>query len=231
MKAEYSRRFDSFVKIWDKAVKKNDKRAQFELASFYMRLNNEGADKKAFDLYKKSAKQGFANAIYAVGKCYETGRGIRKNYYQAVQWYIRTDQNVTDYVMNHRDSEGEAVSAQFKRYFEDEEYARFIDELVDADETDEEEAFAADRDAALSGDAQAQNRLGHRYFYGNGTPEDIVHALFWFKKSAENDCEAGMLNLARYYEEEKRYKEAAKWYGKYAEKRIQWRNERLGGEV
>ena len=86
MKIEYSEPFKTVIKIWDRAVKKNEKYSQFVLASLYLSRNDTAADKKAFDLYKKSAKQGYTEAMYALGHCYELGKGIRKNYYHAVQW-------------------------------------------------------------------------------------------------------------------------------------------------
>ena len=85
-----------------------------------------------------------------------------------------------------------------------------------------------DKEVAWSVDAEAQNRLGHRYFHGNGTQQDIVQAIHWYRESAKGGCEAGMLHLAEYYKNRKQYKEAAKWYRQYVEARIKWRNKRLG---
>lgn len=228
MKIEYSKQFKTFIKIWDKAINKNEKHAQFVLASFYLKFQTEAADKKAFDLYKKSAKQRYTEAMYVLGKCYELGKGISRNYYQAVQWYIRTDQNITDDLINNPDPIGDAVNFSIQRYFEDEEYAELLDEILDAEKEKTDDSFTADKEAAWSGDAKAQNRLGHRYYYGNGTERNIIQAIYWYQKSAEQGCEAGMQHLAEYYEKEKQYKEAAKWYRQYVEARIKWRNERLG---
>lgn len=228
MKVEYSDPFKNFIKIWDKAINKNDKHAQNALASFYSKLQTEAADKKAFDLYQKSAKQGYTEAMYALGKCYELGKGTRKNYYQAVQWYIRTDHNITNDLMNHPEDAADAAKTAIRRYFEDAEYAELVDELLDAAKEETDDSFAADKEAAWNGNAEAQNRLGHRYFYAQGTERDIIQAVHWYQKSANNGCVAGMLHMAEYYEKGKRYKEAAKWYRQYAEARIKWRDKRLG---
>lgn len=228
MKVEYSEQFKKLIKVWDKAVIQKEKQAQYTLASFYLKLQTEAADKKAFDLYKKSAKQRYTEAMYALGICYELGKGVRRNYYQAVHWYICTDENITNDIMNNPDPIGDAAQAAIRRYFEDEEYAEFVDELLDTEKAETDDSFAADEEAARSGDAEAQNRLGHRYFYGNGTQRDIVQAIHWYRESAKNGCEAGMLHLAEYYRNRKQYKEAAKWYRQYVEARIKWRNERLG---
>lgn len=228
MEIGYSEQFKKFIKVWDNAVNKNEKRAQYTLASFYLKLQTEAADKKAFSLYKKSARQGYTEAMYALGTCYELGKGTRKNYCQSVHWYIRADQNITDDLTNNPDPVGDAARTSIRRYFEDEEFAEFVDGMLNAKENKTDDSFAADKKAAWSGDAAAQNRLGHRYFYGNGTKRDMVQAIHWYRKSAKNGCEAGMLHLAEYYKDSKQYKEAAKWYRQYVEARIKWRNERLG---
>ena len=228
MKVEYSEQFKKLIKVWDKAIIQKEKQAQYTLASFYLKLQTEAADKKAFDLYKKSAKQRYTEAMYALGICYELGKGVRRNYYQAVYWYICTDENITNDIMSNPDPIGDAAQAAIRRYFEDEEYAEFVDELLDTEKAETDDSFAADEEAARSGDAEAQSRLGHRYFYGNGTQRDIVQAIRWYRESAKNGCEAGMLHLAEYYRNRKQYKEAAKWYRQYVEARIKWRNERLG---
>lgn len=131
MKVEYSEQFKNLIKVWDKAVIQKEKHAQYTLASFYLKIQTETADKKAFDLYKKSAKQGYTEAMYALGICYELGNGVRKNYYQAVHWYICTDENITDDLMNNPDPIGDAAQAAIRRYFEDEEFAEFVDETLD----------------------------------------------------------------------------------------------------
>lgn len=228
MKVEYSEQFKKLIKVWDKAVIRKEKHAQYTLASFYLKLQTESSDKKAFDLYKKSAKQRCTEAMYALGICYELGKGVRRNYYQAVHWYICTDENITNDIMNNPDPIGDAAQAAIRRYFEDEEFAEFVGETLDNEKDETDDFFGADEEAAQSGDAEAQSRLGHRYFYGNGTQRDIVQAIHWYRESAKGGCEAGMLHLAEYYKNRKQYKEAAKWYRQYVEARIKWRNKRLG---
>ncbi len=227
MKIEYSKQFNNLIDIWDKAVTGNEKDSQYILATFYGKLQTESADKKAFDLYKKSAKQGCTEAMYSLGVCYELGKGIRRNYYQAVQWYIRTDHNISEDLMNHPDPIVDSIQDTIYKYLDSEEFAEYADEIFDI-EDDEDDSFEVDKKAAWCGDAEAQNRLGHRYFYGNGTEIDIVQAVYWYRESAKGGCEAGMLHLAEYYEKVRQYKKAAKWYRQYIELRIKWRKERLG---
>ena len=43
--------------------------------------------KKAFEWYKKAAKQGFAKAQYNLGIMYQNGQGVDVNYKKAFEWY------------------------------------------------------------------------------------------------------------------------------------------------
>ena len=43
---------------------------------------------KASD-YLQAANQGYANAQYNLGGCYEYGYGVQQNYYKAVEWYTK----------------------------------------------------------------------------------------------------------------------------------------------
>ena len=46
-------------------------------------------DKKAFELYMKSAKQDYAKAMYQLGKCYMKGKGVAANQEEARKWFKR----------------------------------------------------------------------------------------------------------------------------------------------
>ena len=44
---------------------------------------------QSFEEYLELAKQGDAEAQYALGTCYETGYGVTQSYADAVVWYKR----------------------------------------------------------------------------------------------------------------------------------------------
>ncbi len=53
------------------------------------------------------------------------------------------------------------------------------------------EAVILYRKAAEQNDADAQNKLGHCYYNGQGVAKDCVEAVKWFRKAAEqNDADA-----------------------------------------
>ncbi|MDE6778463.1 MAG: sel1 repeat family protein [Alistipes sp.] len=97
--------------------------------------------------------------------------------------------------------------------------------LVHADMKDEAgnhaEAFELNRKAAEMGNAEAQNRLGVRYYFGNGVKQDYAEAAEWYRKAAEQGDVLAMCNLGYYYSSgegvKQDYAEAAEWYRMAAE--------------
>ena len=77
------------------------------------------------------------------------------------------------------------------------------------------------REAAEQGDAEAQNKLGAMYAYGERVPEDSREAVKWFRKAAEQGFAKAQYNLGVMYSKGKGVaeddQEAVKWYHKAAE--------------
>lgn len=220
----YPAHLSEFLELWKKAEKRNDPKAQFELAKLYSANNNQSEN--VVMLLQKSAKLGYTDSIFALGVCYEKGYGIKQSYRKAISQYKHAEHHIADDLMNNPDPIGDAEAARISRYFNDEEYAAAVDEIMDF--KDEDESIECISRKALSGDSQAQNALGFCYRYGQNINKNPDKSLYWFSKSAEQGYEAGMCHLAEMYVERKKYKEAAEWYRKYAHSRILWRNERLG---
>ena len=179
----------------------------------------------AFQLFKKSAKQGFTDSSYMLARCYHEGVGIRKNYQRAIKWYIETDSLITYDIWNNPSKTDKEESKLFQKYLDDDEFANKIDEKLDV----KEEQMNIDNiiNTALSGSSDAQNRLGYYYYNGNEFEKDIQEAIFWYEKAAAQGNDAAMERLAEHYNKTGQYKESAEWYRRYTEERIKWRNERL----
>lgn len=226
MKVSYNHSFFDFLELWSSAEKKKDKVSQFKLAFALFKINNNKARVYAFELFKKSAKQGYTDAKYMLARCYHEGVGTRKSYVRAIKWYIAADGSISQDICDNPSEADKAESEALKKYFEDEEYAKSIDEILDEKEKQmtPENIFLF----ACDGDADSQNLLGFYYYRGIEVEKDIEKAIYWYKKAAENRNDAAMLSLAEHYEKAKLYKESAEWYRKYIEARIKWRNERLG---
>lgn len=225
MKITYAKPLQDLLVLWDRAQKERDPEAQFRLGEILLRLESPSAAKAAAKLLRTAAKQGHADARLALGRCYETGIGVRKNCRAAVHWYQLIDAAIFDYFERHPDPIEEAARKVIRRYDADKEFAAALYEIIENERP--EDSFAADLAGAQRGDADAQNRLGHRYEYGRDVGIDREKAVFWYKQSAARGCEAGIHRLAQYYADEKNYREAANWYGRYAALRLAWFHERL----
>ena len=77
------------------------------------------------------------------------------------------------------------------------------------------------RKAADQGNADAQFRLGMRYYFGRGVQQDYTEAAKWFRKAAEQGYADAQFLLGILYEQgigvPEDPREAARWYAKAAE--------------
>ena len=69
--------------------------------------------------------------------------------------------------------------------------------------------------------------LPHRHSPRRPPLCDQAEGIRWYHRAAEAGSDAAMSRLAQIYEADKHYKEAARWYRRYAAERIRWRNQRL----
>ena len=221
MEVNFDPVFMHYVNLRSKVKQLAISKTLLELAQI---SDDPDAARNAFETFKKSAAQGDADAQFMLGLCYETGTGIKQSYAQAIKWYIRADTSATNYVMDHPTVLDEIENERMQRHMNDPQIAAYLN----APSMPDEERYEYELQAAESGIAEAQNDLGHRYFYGHGVPQDYEKAGYWYQKSAQQGYEAGMIHWAEYCRLKKNNKEAAQWYRKYAELRLQWRNQRMG---
>ena len=225
MNVVFSPVFFAYAELWEAVSQRQNADAQFSQALKYICRGTQTAVTKAFVLLKRSASHGFTEAQFAAGWCYEYGCGTKRSYRQAIRWYKRAENNVTADVMNAYDPVGEEENARLQLYFTCASYAAAADCLLDTQER--EDSFESDLNAAAKGDAISMLRLGHRFYYGQGVECDHAQAAIWYQRAANSGSDAAMLCLAQLAEGERRDREAARWYRRYAAERIRWRNRRL----
>ena len=168
---------------------------------YYFGKNGKQKDySEAVKWYRKAAEQGYMDAQYNLGVCYEKGQGVPQDYFEAVKWYRKAaEQGDMDaqYNLGYCYEEGQGVP---KDYFE---------------------AVKWYRKAAEQGHARAQNNLGYCYKYGQGVPKDYSEAVKWYRKATEQGHATAQNNLGVCYEKgqgvSQDYSEAVKWYRKAAE--------------
>ena len=164
----YSALLKEFVTIWHEAVKLNSAQSQFELAMLYAVGKNESSASKAVDWFRKAAKQGHTEAQFALGGCYENGYGVKRSDRQAIGWYKNAYHQVSIDLMDNPDPVADDTAAAISEYLQNTDWEDIFGEELDS----EEDSFEIDEEAAECGDAEAQQRLGHRYYYGQGVEKN-----------------------------------------------------------
>ena len=75
---------------------------------------------------------------------------------------------------------------------------------------------------AKKGNAEAQYKLGNKYFFGDGVIKDYSQAVYWYRKAAKNNEVKAQCSLGYCYETgngvKKDLKEAVDWYRKAAKR-------------
>ena len=100
---------------------------------------------------------------------------------------------------------------------------RRIDEILTSlNEPEEPEHIRQLRDAAESGDAKAQNKLGYLYDTGRELPQNDAEAVRWYRRAAAQNHAMALYNLANHYLSGRGVpqdtEEAIKWYRRAAER-------------
>ena len=98
-----------------------------------------------------------------------------------------------------------------------EETDRRIDEILTSlNEPEEPEHIRQLRNAAESGDAKAQNKLGYLYDTGRELPQNDAEAVRWYRRAAAQNHAMALYNLANHYLSGRGVpqdtEEAIKWY-------------------
>lgn len=122
-----------------------------------------------FDLLTKKGNAGDKVAQYKVGLMYSFGRGVEKDYNQALEWFrmaAEQDFDEAQYAIGRLYVFGQGVKRDYG------------------------EAVKWYQKAAEQDYAQAQYGLGMMYASGRGVEQDYADAYFWYSLSAANGHDA-----------------------------------------
>ena len=218
------------LELREKAFKKHDAKALYQLARIYASMKGKKNEKKAFELYKRSATHGYAEAQFRMGICNENGIGVKQSIQMAITWFIRAEISAASDIADGLDSTDESTRELLRLFREEPRFAEEMDDAAFAKPEPLEYTTIADiLCAAEQGDPEAQDCLGHNYYCGsNGLEKNNEEAAYWYHKSAEQGSEAGIQHLAQFYKLTGRYEMAVEWYRRYAELRVGQRNAYLG---
>ena len=132
----------------------------------------------AITYYKLSENAG---AQYNLGLIYEYGKGVKKNYKEALKWYILS-------------AKQGYPSAQYN--------VGFMYHSGKGTEQNYKEALKWYELSAKQGKAKAMNNLGHMYLEGNGVLQDYKKAEKYFKQAIKNKLSFSKCNLGVIYAEQ-----------------------------
>ena len=119
-----------------------------------------------FDATKKAAEGGDVQAQIDLGGMYYSGKGVERDYKQAVEWFRKVAEQGSAEAQNRMGNmygRGHGVKQDYKQ------------------------AAEWYRKAAEQGHAWGQCNLGSMYEYGIGTQPNRVKAIEWYKKAAAQD--------------------------------------------
>ena len=170
--------------------------------NYNKRINDTGISEAMEPLiqeYYRKAKNGNATAQNSLGYAYGEGKGVERDYKEAVKWYRRAAEQGN---AEGQDNLGNAYLAGKGVLKDGYEAAKWY------------------RKAAEQGVGSSQSQLGLMYLTGTGIEKDDYEALKWLRKAAEKGNALGQYGLALMYKYgsgvEKDYDEAVKWYRKAA---------------
>lgn len=168
---------------------------QFDLGNF----------SEAHKWYLRGAELNDVNAQTHLAGMYFAGAGVKKDYSEALRWYMPSAKNgypLSEYYVGLIYQQGDRTVS-----------------------IDHEKAIAWFKIAASHGFARAQNDLGWAYERGLGVHRDLKTAAEWYRRAAEQGWARAQINLARLYEKglgvDQNFEEAFFWYRMASDARIQ----------
>jgi len=204
--------------------------------------------KLAMTRLKPFAESGNVKAQSYVGSMYQNGRGVERNYTEAIRWFLMAAEQGDPFSQSHLGylyetglgtARDEKVGAQW--------YAKAADQGDDYSEArlaamyrdgrgvaqDFEQAANWFSKAADRGSTWAQVNLGLLYVKGQGVPPDQARGIVLLRKAADQNDSDAQYNLGWAYESgagvPKDTQEAIRWYAKAADQGNTQGNARLHG--
>lgn len=148
---------------------------------------------------RRAAEQGNASAQHYLGKAYEDGKGVAKNYSNAVNWYRKAAK------------QGNAAAQDGLGYLYDFGYGVPLDHVI---------AAKWYRKAAEQGNVAAMYNLADDYANGTGVPKNFSQSFKWYRKAARRGDADSEAALASMYADgigtPRDYSKAVKWMHKAA---------------
>ena len=162
-----TKNYDLAIEWYERAAKHNIGGALYNLGNIYTKEEYGKLDKKkGFYYYKKAAENNYTKCFWAVGSAYLNGRGVKKNYKKAVDWFIKSIDNnghpAAYWLLGYCYSNGYGVSK------------------------DKPRAIELYKKASEFNIKEAQYNLGLLYLYGNGVTQNHEIAKWYLRLAVKN---------------------------------------------
>ena len=206
--------------------------------SYYYRMDYANAKK----WFERAAVRGNSEAQCNLGKMYQNGEGVDKDYYKAMEWLgkaatsagNRFEQRDADYAIAeiYIDVFGEEGVAKRDKEWHEKTFADGLPAVqcavarmyYEGQGVDQNYAKAMEwyQKAAAKENSGAQYAIGDLYEEGNGVKQDYAKAMEWYLKAAAKENSNAQYAIGNLYEEGKGvkqdYAKAMEWYLKAAAK-------------
>ena len=188
--AEAAKKIELPAKYWDDALVKKNAAAQYALGCCYSRggCGVEKDDMRAFSLYRESANQGYASALYMVYLTCRDGIGTEKDEAAAIKAVLAAAEKshpAALAVVGDMYRDGRMVEQNLSQALTC--YQKAADAGVEGaqDAASQIDKIGQCWEKAHKGDADAQFNLGICYRDGNQVSQDLKQARHWITKSAD----------------------------------------------
>lgn len=200
----YSRNdYEGAQKIFQQLADRNDPEGMYYLAGMYAK--GQGGlpedDVEAFDLYHRSATNGFAPAQYELAAMYRQGTGTAQNPESAAAWYEKSANNGFT-AARYELAESELSQAVFWKGRADSGDSDKKQQAEDLRKYNQKIFSAVEgyRKAAEEHDSCAQYMLGRLYASGEGVSVDYEQSIQCYRKSAAQDNAEALFHLGLMYQ-------------------------------
>jgi hypothetical protein len=159
--------------------KAEEHRAVWRYAAALRYTNGHKAEcgETAFEVMRKAAELGHADAQYQVGSAYQTGSGVLVDKMAAVVWWLKAAEQ------GHKDAQWLKAAEQGHADAQCSMASSYITS-TSLKPVDSEAAVIWLRKAADQGHEDAQYRMGYACYNGHGVPLDRALAFVWWRKAA-----------------------------------------------
>ena len=173
----------------------------------FNRKKRMGVDADRFEVIKKAAEAGYAQAQYSLGGRYRRGIDVPKDYELAFEWFSKA------MAQGHADAQF-YLGAMYRKGRAVEKDPKKADELIEA--------------AAFKGCAEAQHEMGKKYESGIGVQRNPEIAFRWYMDSVKNGYFMSAYRIGQMYRDglgvEHSSAKAIEWFTDVAKRgyRIAW---------